>query len=151
MMLFGSKTVSWFDIWSLEHFVSGICLAALCAPFVNKVLLKGLPELPAAANRRFYMLAILFVEYVWEGIEFYMEAGYTHVHAITYWLQGIEFWGNRLITDPLMTLAGGLIGLRWRGVILPARIFYLIFLLVHVFVFPHCMYLQDLIDHMIGR
>ena len=87
---------------------------------------------------------------MWEGIEFYMEAGYTHVHAITYWLQGIEFWGNRLITDPLITVAGGMIGLHRRSLILPARILSLAFLFTHVFVFPHCMYLQDLIDR-VGR
>jgi hypothetical protein len=152
MMLFGSKTVSWFDIWSLEHVLSGIGMASLCALLADKVLLKGLPELPAAAKKRYYLLTILFVEYVWEGIEFYMEEGYTHIPAVTYWLQGVEFWGNRLITDPLMTLAGGVIGLHRRGVVLPARILYLIFLLTHVFVFPHCMYLQDLIDHvLLGR
>jgi hypothetical protein len=150
MMFFGPKTVSWFDIWSLEHLFSGIAIGTLCALFADRVLLKGLPELPAAGKKRFYILTIFLVEYVWEGIEFYMEAGYTHVHGITYWLQGVEFWGNRLITDPLITVAGGVIGLHRQSLILPARILSLAFLLTHVFVFPHCMYLQDLIDH-IGR
>jgi hypothetical protein len=146
MMLVGPKTVSWFDIWSLDHFLSGIAIASLCALLADKVLLKGLPELPPSAKKRFYILTILMIEYMWEGIEFYMETGYTHVHAITYWLQGVEFWGNRLITDPLITVAGGIVGMHRRSLILPARILSLAFILTHVFLFPHCMYLQDLID-----
>ena len=149
-MLFGSKTVSWFDIWSLEHFVSGVAMGSLYALFADKVLLKGLPELAPATRKRFYILTIVVIQYAWEAIEFYMEAGYTNVHAITYWLHGIEFWGNRLITDPMVTLAGAMLGLHRANLILPARIFSLTFLFTHVFLFPHCMYLQEIIDH-IGR
>ncbi len=70
--------------------------------------------------------------------------------VITYWFQGGEFWGNRVITDPLITLAGGVVGLYRNRWVLPARLFSLSFSLTHIFVFPHCMYLQELLEGFLG-
>src|SRR5690349_3208542 len=110
-MIFGPKTDAWLDVWSLEHFVSGMAISTLCAVLADRLFLRGLQDIPTVAKTRGYMITILLVEYMWEVVEFYMEAGYTHVAAITYWFQGVEFWGNRLVADPLITWAGGIIGL----------------------------------------
>jgi hypothetical protein len=148
-MIFGPKTDAWLDVWSLEHFISGIAISSFCVLFADKVFLKGVEDIPKVAETRVYVITILLVEYMWEGAEFYMEAGYTRVAAITYWFQGVEFWGNRLVADPLITWSGGIVGLHHSKLVLPARIFSLTFLFAHVFVFPHCMYLQNLIEKMI--
>ena len=148
-MLFGPKTDSWFDIWSIEHFVSGMAISSLCVLLADKVFLKGVREIPPVAEKRVYIISILLVEYMWEVAEFYMEAGYTHVQAITYWFQGVEFWGNRALSDPLITLSGGILALHRAKLVWPARIFSLAFLGVHLFVFPHCMHLQEMIERML--
>jgi hypothetical protein len=145
-MLFGPKTASWLDVWSLEHFVSGMAISSLCVLLADTVFMKGVREVPPIAERRVYIITILLVEYMWEVVEFYLEAGYTGVPAITHWFQGVEFWGNRVLADPLITLSGGIVGLHRTWLVLPARLFSLTFLLVHVFVLPHCMYLQELIE-----
>src|SRR3954467_6458043 len=137
-MIFGPKTVAWLDVWSIEHLVSGMAISSFCVLLADKVFLKGVREIPPAVETRVYVITILLVEYMWEAVEFYMEAGYTHVAAITYWFQGVEFWGNRLVADPLITWCGGIVGLRRPGLVLPARIFSLAFLLTHIFIFPHC-------------
>ena len=99
-MIFGPKTDAWLDLWSLEHFVSGMAISTFCVLLADTVFLQGVREIPKVAETRVYMITILLVEYMWEVGEFYMEAGYTHVAAITYWFQGVEFWGNRLVADP---------------------------------------------------
>jgi hypothetical protein len=145
-VIFGPKTHAWLDVWSLEHFVSGMAISTFCVLLADKVFLKGVQEIPPVAEKRVYIITILLVEYMWEVSEFYMEAGYTHVQAITDWFHGVEFWGNRVLSDPLITLSGGFLALHRARLVWPARIFSLTFLGVHVFVFPHCMYLQDLIE-----
>lgn len=150
-MIFGPKTTSWLDVWSLEHFVSGMALSSICVLLADTVFMKGVKDIPNVAETRVYIITILLVEYMWEVVEFYMEAGYTNVAAITYWFQGVEFWGNRVLADPLITLCGGIIALHRTKLVLPARIFSLTFLAVHVFVFPHCMHLQDLLERMVQR
>ena len=145
MQIFGNKTVALFDLWSIEHLVSGMA-TVIVVEFLCK---KFLPELydskMVSEKNRKIMLLISFAVliFLWEALEFYLEAGYTHNEHVTYWFQGVEYWGNRLITDPVITLIGAYIGLSYRKITLPARVFSITWLLVHVFVFPHCMYLQD--------
>jgi hypothetical protein len=142
-MIFGPKTTAWLDVWSLEHFVSGMAISSLCVLLADKVFMKGVREVPEIAEKSVYIITILLVEYMWETAEFYMEAGFTGVGAITHWFQGVEFWGNRVLADPLITLSGGIVGLHRAWLVLPARIFSLTVLGVHVLVFPHCMWLQE--------
>jgi len=92
------------------------------------------------------MVFILFVSYFWETIEFYLEAGYTNIDAVTYWFQGVEFWGNRLFTDPAMLLLGYLVVVHYNSkkIIWFARFLSFTWLFIHIFIFPHCMYLQEI-------
>ncbi len=167
---FGLKTVAWFDLWSIEHFFSGLSIGTLAAIIANKILAPYLAQACHATNHnnnhnlstpnhstsqpaaqitkppiQFYAVYILCLAYMWEAVEFYMEAGYTNIAAITYWFQGVEFWGNRLITDPLLTLVGGVLGLKYPLYVWPARIFSGLWLLVHIFIFPHSMYLHQFV------
>jgi hypothetical protein len=145
MTIFGPKTTAWFDVWSFEHFVSGMAISTICVLLADKLFLRGLCEIPRAVETRVYVVTILLVEYAWEVAEFYLEAGYSGVPAITHWFHGVEFWGNRVLSDPLVTLSGGLIALRHSAVVLPARVFSLGFLIIHLFVFPHCMHLHEVL------
>jgi len=82
--------------------------------------------------------------YFWETIEHYLETGLAGP-AVEHWLQGVEMWGNRIITDPLMLVIGYLIAKKWNRLVLPARILSVVWLFVHIFIFPHSMYLHDLL------
>ena len=138
MEIWGLKTLALFDIWSIEHFLTGISIDALVHFFhIRKISKKD--------HKYVCIIFVLFIAYFWEAVEFYLEAGYTNVDAITYWFQGVEFWGNRLLTDPAMVLLGHLVAVRYNSkkIIWSARFLSFAWLFIHIFVFPHCMYLQE--------
>jgi hypothetical protein len=134
---FGLKTQSWFDVWSIEHFISGILIGSLLA-----LLWPKTRQPPVANNTVPFFLALLTISFIWESVEFYLEAGYSGSAGVTHWFQGVEFWGNRVITDPLMVVAGAWCFLKSRKLVFPARIFSTFWLVSHVLVFPHSMYLH---------
>ena len=84
---------------------------------------------------------IVGVCYGWETLEHYLETGLVG-DAVVYWFQGVEHWSNRLIADPLMIFAGTWLAYHHRWLNVPAKIFSAAWLIVHIFVFPHSMYLQ---------
>ena len=85
---------------------------------------------------------MLFIAYFWETIEHYLETGLLG-SKVMFWFQGVEAWDNRFISDPLMLLLGYWIVKRWPKLVWPARIFSIVWLFFHIFIFPHSMYLQD--------
>lgn len=138
MELWGLKTVALFDLWSIEHFLTGISIGALIHFFHQG-------KFSEKDQKYISMIFVLFCAYLWEAVEFYLEWGATGMDAVTYWFQGVEYWGNRLITDPIMVLLGHFVAVRYKKTIWPARVLSFSWLFVHVFVFPHCMYLQTLL------
>ena len=147
MNLWGDKTISWFDIWSVEHFVAGITIGSILYPLVYTFLKKNMgseTEQKVSLTNGITLVVVLFCAYLWETVEHYGENGATTVHALTYWFQGVEFWGNRIITDPLLVLAGAVTFIKMPSLKWPARVFSVTWLFTHVFIFPHCMYLHDL-------
>lgn len=148
MLFFGDKTQALFDVWSLEHFVSGmatvIVIRWLCEHFLPEIYKN--PTIPDKKKTISLLLTYLAAVYLWEALEFYLEAGYTNNEAVTHWFRGVEFWGNRLITDPVITTTGGYLGYRYARIAPYARVFSITWLLIHIFVFPDCMYLQDYIE-----
>jgi hypothetical protein len=80
-------------------------------------------------------------------VEHYLEAGILPGligERITYWFQGVEHWTNRLIADNIMILLGWFIYTKQNKLFWAARIFSTLWMLVHIFVFPHSMYLHTL-------
>jgi hypothetical protein len=142
---FGDKTTAWLDVWSIEHLVAGISAFTIACYGVKK--LCGAEALSPALSQRITFVLLLLMAYAWESVEHYLETGATGITAVTYWFQGIEFWGNRLITDPLLVLAGGMIAWHHPRTIWFARIFSLAWLVIHIFIFPHSMYLHDLLSN----
>jgi hypothetical protein len=144
-VLFGDKTTAWLDVWSLEHLVAGIS-ASTIAYYAVKWLCSP-QAVPAQMQQRLTFSVLLLMAYGWETIEHYLETGVTGIEAVTYWFHGVEFWGNRLITDPLLVLLGGYIAQRYPRSVIPARFFSLAWLVIHLFIFPHSMYLHDLLSN----
>lgn len=139
MEIWGDKTVSLFDVWSIEHFISGITIGSLLILIFNKFKLQNRSD-----YKLLYYVTIFFLAYLWEVVEHYLEDGVMN-EAVTYWFQGVEFWGNRIITDPLLVVLGSYVGLKYNFLSRYAQCFSAAWLGVHVFIFPHCMYLQHLI------
>ena len=89
------------------------------------------------------MMGVLFLAYGWETIEHYLEVGTAGVW-LENWFQGVEFWPNRIIADPLMLVLGYMIAKKYPQLVIPARVFSIAWLLTHLFIFPHSMYLHEL-------
>ncbi|MCF7807760.1 MAG: hypothetical protein K9M49_04930 [Candidatus Marinimicrobia bacterium] len=144
-MLWGLKTVAIFDVWSLEHLLSGISIGAL-AYQLNRRVFKGQMgiEEQDVNTGYFDIIMVLFLAYAWEVLEHYLEIG-LFGSKVEYWFQGVEYWANRMISDPLMTVIGYYIARAYAYLVNPARIVSLLWLFVHFFLFPHSMYLHELL------
>lgn len=142
-MIWGLKTVAFIDIWTFEHFLSGISIGMVIMSIHSRYLYSQL-KIATETRKTSYMdiVAVLLLAYMWEALEHYLEAGLVG-KTVTYWFQGVEFWGNRLICDPLVTVAGYYLAKQHAFLVQPARVISLLWLLVHVFVFPHSMYLHE--------
>jgi len=145
-IIWGLKTVAMFDVWTFEHLLTGLSVGN----FMKKKNEKSVKKLNKNVNYlnktviKLTLIGILFVAYIWEALEHYLENGLAG-KAVTFWFQGTEFWANRLITDPLMLIVGYFFILKYPRLVWPARIFSLIWLIVHIFVFPHSMYLHKFV------
>lgn len=102
-------------------------------------LLRGKPH-----SHLKFLVAVLAVAYAWEFVEYNLEMGRSGIEAVTYWFQGVEYWPNRLGSDPALVLLGAFVALKFEKVRLPARMTSFTWMGVHVLVFPHCMYLHTL-------
>lgn len=139
--LWGLKTVAMFDVWSFEHVLSGVSVGSLIKND-NARCLAAAP-LSDRIRLRIDLIAVLFVAYLWETVEHYLETGLAG-EKVEYWFQGVEAWTNRIISDPLLLVVGYFIASRYPSLVIPARILSVIWLGVHIFVFPHSMYLHTL-------
>ncbi|NQT63394.1 MAG: hypothetical protein HQ556_10590 [Candidatus Marinimicrobia bacterium] len=143
-MLWGFKTVASIDIWTLEHFLSGISIGMLVMSINSKLMLKHFNvSSEKIRTSHFDIVAVLLLAYLWETLEHYLETGLAGA-TVEYWLQGVEFWANRLIFDPLVTVVGYYLAKSYPILVNPARAMSLLWLIVHIFVFPHSMYLHEI-------
>ena len=141
-LLWGLKTTAIFDIWSIEHIVSGLSVGHIVKKHHHKQFDKIIGTDHNVHSWHFNLVAVLGVAYAWETIEHYLETGLAG-ERVAYWFQGTEFWANRIIADPAMLVLGYVLIRKYPGLVIPARIFSAVWLLVHIFVFPHSMYLQQ--------
>jgi hypothetical protein len=117
--LWGSKTDAMFDLWSLQHIVTGMAIAPMMVDgFGNRI--KQIFSLGKERIFRFAdILGVLFFAYLWEAIEFYMEIG-AFGSGVAHWYRGMEFWPNRFIADPLLLVAGYLVARKHPNIFYPA-------------------------------
>jgi hypothetical protein len=146
VQILGYKTVAMFDIWSLEHFVNGIALAGFVALIAGKIFKKE--EINTTSWKIINIIIGLTIAFFWECIEHYLEAGILPGaigERVTFWFQGVEHWSNRIIGDSLVVLLGWFVYDMKKSLALPAKIFTVLWLIIHIFVFPDSMYLQRLL------
>ncbi|MBT7902517.1 hypothetical protein HN587_01545 [Candidatus Woesearchaeota archaeon] len=168
--LWGLKTLAIFDVWTIEHILSGISIGTLVKNHNNKHINRILKFFHINLNSkkkkevdeqsfvykikefwknehnsifRLDLIGVLFLAYIWESLEHYLETGLAG-GVVEYWFQGVEAWPNRLISDPLMLVLGYLIAKRLPKFVVWARLASLLWLIIHVFVYPHSMYLHYL-------
>ena len=148
MLIWGHKTVAMFDVWSFEHFANGIGMAAVADIITGRA--KKRIDINPTSRRIINFVLVLTLALLWECIEHYLEAGIIPGQAgarITHWFQGVEHWSNRLIGDTLTVMLGWYVYNKKKVLAIPARVFSIIWMLIHVFVFPDSMYLQRLLFH----
>lgn len=139
MVLWGIKTEAAFDVWSIEHLVTGISLCALSNFIVHYMFKEEINE----KNRiKILFLIVIIFSLFWENLEHYIEAGLWGTN-VKYWFQGVEHWSNRLIFDNLMVIFGAYIYIKKNKLLWFARIFSVLWLFFHIFIFPHSMYLHS--------
>jgi len=143
-MIWGLKTIAIFDVWTLEHLLGGISIGAIAMRFNYKVFNNQFHINEDEIKTRYFdIIVVLFVAYFWETIEHYLEIGIVG-DTIEYWFQGVEYWANRIIADPLMTVVGYNIA-KWQpNLVNPARLLSILWLFFHIFLFPHSMYLHEI-------
>ena len=128
MLLWGEKSVAMFDVWSIEHFVTGINAYFVCSH--------------PRARRIFSVVGGLVAGcYAWEALEHYLELGLAGP-AVKYWFHGVEHPMNRLVGDPLVLFFGAFVAHGRAYLSLPAKIFSATWLFIHIVIFPHSMVLQ---------
>ena len=136
------KTQAIFDVWSFEHILSGISIWFLVMSTNFKAFEKKIWfDANKITTRYFDLIGVLFIAFLWETIEHYLELGLLW-SKVEYWFQWEEMWANRVISDPLMLVLWYFIARKWGAIVKPARFLSIIWLFVHVFVFPHSMYLH---------
>jgi len=150
--IWGYKTVAIFDVWTIEHILTGISVGTGVIIHNNKSLGELFSRLaeniihPQRINflkYKYDIYLLLFIAYLWETLEHYLETGLAG-GAVEYWFQGVEYWPNRLIADPLMLILGYWLAKKLPNIVWPARIISLAWLALHIFVFPHSMYLHEI-------
>jgi len=143
-IIWGLKTAAIMDVWTIEHILTGISVGHTVRKNNHKVFKEKLGlEKHHIITRHFDIVGVLFLAYLWETIEHYLEIGVLG-ETVQFWFQGVEFWPNRIIFDPAMLVIGYLIAKKYPKLVMPARLLSLTWLMVHIFIFPHSMYLHSI-------
>ena len=134
-MLFGDKTTAWFDIWSIQHIMS---LMWVIVRFEQGLRPRVSPR-PAGLLG---LLVALCLGFAFEPIERLAELGYAG-SAVAQWFAGEEYWANRWIADTIVCgVAAYLLSRNRPWLVYAARQYSVSWMLLHVLLAPHSMYLQ---------
>lgn len=140
-MLWGLKTEAAFDVWSIEHLVMGVSVGWFSMWIAARLI--GDEKVSDSLRLKISFVVTLLVAFMWETLEHYLEVGLAG-NAVQNWLQGVEHWSNRLIFDNLMVMSGWWIYQQKNKIVWFARVFSIVWLFVHIVIFPHSMYLHEL-------
>ncbi len=122
-VLWGVKDVALFDVWCLQHLLSGFILGFL----VGK--LKKIPTISPA-----HVIGLIVFAYTWEAIEYNLET--SSIDNLRVFIGGIEYRWNRILVDPLFMVIGF-----YLSFVLPLSktkrytlvVFWLSFALIHIY------------------
>ena len=138
------KTEAMMDAWSFEHILSWISVGFLIMSSNYKIFEKKIWFDSTKINTRYFDLVwVLFLAFAWETIEHYLEV-WIAWETVKIWFQWVEYWPNRIIFDPLMLVFWYFLARKYTKIIAPARFLSVVWLIVHVFIFPHSMYLHEI-------
>jgi len=73
-----------FDVWSIEHVLSGISIGSAVKKRNHKAFKKVLGEDHNHHSWYFNLMGVLFLGYLWETLEHYLEEGMAG--------KGVEYW-----------------------------------------------------------
>ena len=135
----GLKDVALFDLWSFIHILAGISIGFLVILMTRKWKIKKKEKM------KINFIILLSIIFFWEILEYLFEIGVFGL-SIMNWFYGTEFFLNRLIIDPSTFLLGSFIIYKKQNRVLFsfAIIISLTWLLIHIFIFPNVIYLQNL-------
>lgn len=114
--IWGDKTEAMFDIWFLQHTLSGM---------VASFLLLNL-----RSTQKYSLLIVIVFAYSWEFLEFFLETD-SYVVVMT-WMAGLEHPINRYAVDPLAAILGYVIINRFPRWVTFALIVNICFAIVHL-------------------
>ncbi|MCK5027092.1 MAG: hypothetical protein KAS07_01600 [Candidatus Pacebacteria bacterium] len=89
-----------------------------------------------------HSLIVLVVVLMWEITEFYGEIGFFG-QGIKYWWAGVESFINRLGSDTILVLLGWRMVRGYPTLAAVAAPISVLFLMIHIVVFPHSMFLHE--------
>jgi len=131
-LLLGDRVEAMFDLWSLQHFGSGVLIGSL-------LVYGGV----ASKSLRDFALVVLLLALSWEAAELAMESGWFSQTVAT-WKRGYEHWGNRFVGDPTLVILGGMVTRRfkscWKIVLIPC----IVWLIVNI-ALPHSMSVNQIV------
>jgi len=86
-IIWGLKTVAMMDVWTIEHVLSGLSVGHAVRKNNHKIFKKklGLEE-HHVITRHFDIIGVLFLAYLWETIEHYLEVGIAG-ETVQFWFQ----------------------------------------------------------------
>jgi hypothetical protein len=137
MEFIGHKNVAIFDLWSICHFLCGVALASILPGITSNKTYESEKNFDLK-NELFTVILVLVIAYSWELLEFFCETGGAG-KQIAYWLQGKEYYLNRLFGDPFLLLIGYIVGRNTPRFVWPARVILFVWIWVFVFILPHSM------------
>ncbi|MBR9701441.1 hypothetical protein GOV13_00800 [Candidatus Pacearchaeota archaeon] len=136
MNVWGMKDVALFDPWTFIHILGGIVLGT--------ILFSILKNHEKTDRIKISILVILIMAYSWEATEMLIEIGFLG-ETLKHWFWGVEYLPNRIIIDPLATMGGFFLFLKKPNLGKISLFLYLIWWIVHIFIFPNAVYLQQII------
>ncbi|RAP37735.1 hypothetical protein DID80_03740 [Candidatus Marinamargulisbacteria bacterium SCGC AAA071-K20] len=143
-LIWGLKTTSLMDVWSIDHVLSGMSVGYIAYTFNRSLQHKYSLKVE---NETFFtiidIVLVLLLAFMWETFEHYLEIGLMG-STVEYWFQGVEYWANRFIFDPLMLVVGYFYIRSHGSQINVFRVLSVLWLVVHIFIFPHSMYLHEI-------
>ena len=148
MVLWGHKTIAMFDLWTLQHIASGIAMAFVAGLIVKKIAQRY--EINAVSQQIILLLMVLAASLLWECVEHYLESGAVRGEIglrISHWFQGVEHWTNRIIGDTLAVLLGWYLYTKNKWLAIPAKVFSVLWMALHIVIFSDSMYLHRLMGH----
>ncbi len=130
-IIFGDRRFAFFDLWTLQHVLSGVIVGFLILFLKNGIAFKE------------YLISILLVAFLWELFEVGMEHGLMG-QVVADWKFGYEFILNRVLVDPLSVLIGGILQWHFKNFVYVSLPLASLWLLANIFS-AHSMSIQEII------